>query len=440
MVAGMLYRFKRSIAARNTFWLYCVHVGNVLVPLVTVPFLARMLRPAGWGLMVYAQGVCLYLTILTSFGFNASATRAIARVRYSPNRIAEVAAGVMGAKAVLSAIALLVGMTLQITIPVFRHEPLLFYCAAAWGIFSGVHALWYFQGIEDLKLVSIVDILCKSGSAAMTFSLVRGKDDAWIALALMASAQLVASSIMVVRMYRQVTFIVPTWRLSRDALNRGWHMFLFSVAQDATVAAGPLLVGSFSPPVVVGFYSGAERLTRVIRASLAPAMQSLFPRLSYLAHHDLPAGKALIRRLIWVLGGGSIIGCIGVLGFAPWIVRIALGPGYEQTVPLLRLFAVFPPMSILAGLLGNLWAHPLGLDRPMTRAAVYCSVATLASGLALVPHLQATGMVISILIGHVVLLGAYYNLLARRQLLPFRAERPAQSVNSLTPPLVSPAS
>ena len=84
--------------AGNATALYTAHVLGLIVPLLTIPYLARVLRPSGWGLVVFAQSFGAWLALVLEYGFDLSGTRAVARVRSDPQRLPEVVAGVQGAK------------------------------------------------------------------------------------------------------------------------------------------------------------------------------------------------------------------------------------------------------------------------------------------------------------------------------------------------------
>ena len=70
----------------NAAALYAVQLAGYVLPLITVPFLARVLRPDGFGLLALAQSLALWLSILLEYGFNLSATRAVAAPRMTPAR------------------------------------------------------------------------------------------------------------------------------------------------------------------------------------------------------------------------------------------------------------------------------------------------------------------------------------------------------------------
>src|SRR5690606_23206436 len=87
--------------ARNAAGLYAAQFTSVALSLVAIPFLARVLRPEGWGIVVFAQSFAAVLTLVLEYGFYLSASREIARHRDDRERIAGIVADVQAARLIL---------------------------------------------------------------------------------------------------------------------------------------------------------------------------------------------------------------------------------------------------------------------------------------------------------------------------------------------------
>lgn len=403
----------RTRLASNVIALYVVHVANIILPMVTVPYLAHVLQPYAWGLNAIAQAVAVYLCMLIGYGFNNAGTREIARCRADRAKVGEIVAGVVGAKLTLACLAIGLSIALQKILPDFRHMPLVFYSGCAWGILQGLGSIWYFQGVEDLRVAAVVEIVFKIGSAALTFVFVRSPEDSWKVLALLAAGSLATDVVEATRMYWQVDFQWPTWRTTRAALKMSWHWFVFESALTTYSTAGTLIVGLFAGPAAVAFYSGAERIIRTIRVSCDPLLSAIFPRLSMLAKESPAAGQALIERLLPVVVALGAFSSVATYFGAEIAVRVILGRGYEGAVPILRTFCVFPLLYAGGKVIGNLWAYPLGLDRQVANTMWASLAVDLVIAFALVPWLHGLGMAIAVVASQVYLVAAYYVILRR---------------------------
>ncbi len=143
--------------AANATALYAAHVAGLIVPLLTIPYLARVLRPTGWGLVVFAQSFRAWLALVTEYGFDLSGTRAVARVGADRSRLSEVVAGVQGAK-LLTLLCVPVGLiAVYMAAPAFQREPALLLWAGAFAVARGLSPMWYFLGLERMRAPSALD-------------------------------------------------------------------------------------------------------------------------------------------------------------------------------------------------------------------------------------------------------------------------------------------
>jgi PST family polysaccharide transporter len=90
---------------RNALGLYALQFGSYVLPIATIVFLARLLGPQNWGSLAFMQAFAGYVTLVVAYGFNFSATREVARHRDDPDHLADLIAGVLGAKVMLTVLS-----------------------------------------------------------------------------------------------------------------------------------------------------------------------------------------------------------------------------------------------------------------------------------------------------------------------------------------------
>jgi PST family polysaccharide transporter len=115
-------RYLRHPVFQNALALYSVQLAEYLLPMISVPYLARVLQPAAWGMVVYAQNFSGWMILVLEYGFGFSATREIARRRDDPIHHAEVARGVVGANILLVLPSILIALVARFTVPAFREH------------------------------------------------------------------------------------------------------------------------------------------------------------------------------------------------------------------------------------------------------------------------------------------------------------------------------
>ncbi len=391
----MIERVKNLVRrplVRNILALYGVRVVDQLLPLLLIPYLARVLGPAGWGLVAFAQAFAIYGIVTVEYGFEYAGTRAVAQGRQQPGRLAELVAGVLGTQLLLACALTLVAVVIQLLVPAFRDQPLLLWAGLAFAVLQGVAPIWYFTGQERLALIAGIDTGAKLLGTVAVLLLVRGPADGWLVLAASAGASLVSTSIAYALVLRETRPGRLSLRLIGHTLRLGASMFLMRLSVLMHTAGNAFLLGLLVAPQQVAFFVAGEKLCRPAAWLLQPINVALLPRLSHLVGHSPDRAKALagLSILLMALVGLGFGVALGIA--APWLIGLFFGPEYGVAVAVMRVMALIVPLIVLNAALVSQWLIPHGLDRQLNFVILSASALNLALALGLVPRFGALGM------------------------------------------------
>lgn len=223
-----LTQFLRKKLVQNILALYGVQVARYILPFITIPYLARVLGPSAWGLVAFTQAFAMYISLVAEYGFDLSATREAARSRDDKHRLSELLAGVLGAKLSLALLAVTIALLVQPLITIFREYPLLLWMGLFWALAQAFNMLWYYQGLERMKLVAALDIITKILAVAGILLFIRAPGDEWKVLAFQGVAAAITLVVSMVLAYREVSFCLPSISLAWRSLRDGRAVFLIS--------------------------------------------------------------------------------------------------------------------------------------------------------------------------------------------------------------------
>jgi len=409
----------RHTLVQNALAVYSVQIVGYLVPIVTIPYLARVLGAEGWGLLAFAQAFGSCWTVLGEYGFSLSATREVAFHRDNRQKLTEILAGVLGAKMLLAAAALPLAFLAGLWIPAFRDHPVLLWTGMFCALAQGFNVMWFFQGFERLRLVAALDISTRALATLGIFVLVRRPDQAWCVLVLQGSGYLLSFAIGLGLAYRQLPVRLPTWNSCREALRTGWSTFLFRGSASLYTVGNAFILGLFVPPQIVGYYAGAQKISGGFWGLLlGPICQSLYPRLSHLVHRDRDRAVRLARLgVAFMAGGGTLMGVV-VFFASPLLVQIFLGKDFAEAVPVLRILSLLLPILGLNFSLGIQWMVPLGLDRAFSIITVLATLMNIGLATALASSYKDIGMAWAVVCAEVFVSVSLYTVLRSRKLDP----------------------
>lgn len=387
----------RHPAAKDIGALYLAQFANVLVPLAALPYLARVLGPDTFGLLLFSQSFALWLAQWVEFGFTLSGTREIAQLHGNPIRVAEIVAGVQGAKFVLVLAATAGALFLTFASSPFDAHPEYLWLSLLSGAGQGLNPLWYFQGVRRLIFPAAIDASGKLMSVGAIFVLVHSPTDGWIVLALQAGAAFATTLVAIFCMHREIPFRQPRAGEVLHALRIGLSMFFFRGSVSLYTTANAFLLGLITAPAQVAFFGAAERLAKFAVTSLAPLSQALYPRLSALIRRDFAQASRLARLSLALMISTAILEALVLSIYADFWIELFLGAGYEQAVPVLRLLALLIPIIAASNVLGIQWMLPLRMDGAFNVIVISAAILNLALALLLANPLGAMGMAIAVL-------------------------------------------
>jgi polysaccharide transporter, PST family len=405
--------FLKSKITQNAASLYMVQACRKLLPLVILPYLARVLGPAGWGNVAFAQGVGEFIAIFVEFGFILSATRDLAQSRGSKGECGRIAAGTFGAQAILATIGVLVAVVVSSQVPLLRSHPRLLCAGLVYGVAQGMMPTWLFQGLERMTLAAFLEIASKVAGLGAVFLFVHSPSDEWKVLFFQSLAPMVSLLAGIWVAQRHLTLYMPSFDMVLDSIKAGWKMFLLRSGLATYSSANVLILALFAPAGVVGYYASAEKVSRAVVGLLLPIRDAFYPRLSQLAAHSVKEGQRLTRISAYIeIAAGFLLSVVTFAG-AHLIVRLVFGQTFEPAVPILQILALLPFITSLSDAIGLQSLLPAGKESLVMIAIVAGGLVNMAFAVMLAPRFMAEGMAISVVLAEAAVCAVLMFIVAR---------------------------
>lgn len=411
LVIGLASRDKLAVSNLST--LYVSLAINGVVSLVTIAYLARVLEPRVWGIVLLAQAFGHWAALIPEYGFTYSATRDIARSPDAADR-ASIARSVFSAKALLCLLLAPVAAAAWFLVPDFKLEPIFLVGAVTFALAQGFDCLWLFQGVERHFIYAIGASVSRVLTLGAVFLLVKGPEDGSLVMFIQAGGAALIALMGVAFMARHFPRATPREKANtREALRAGWKLFQYRGAQSLTLNSGVVLLGIVSPASVIAFGS-ADRIMRNCVGLLGPIASAGLPRIARLTGPDPAAAKRVAHFSLAVTFAFGFIAGLLMFVFAPLIVRLLLGQGYEFVVPILRIAAVALPLAAASIMLAIQRLMPLGLEGPLVKMTFAAGLLNIAGCLVLGYFFGAAGAAWTVVAVETVLVISFLGLLRRR--------------------------
>ena len=316
---------------KNTSSLYILNIVKLLFPLLTLPYLTRVLSLDAYGMVTYVKALIAYVQLVIDFGFMLSATKNIVNACANPSKIGRIVGDTLAEKIFLSIISILIYSILMWQIPIMRENILfsvLYLLATVTNIFIFD---FLFRGIEKMHAVAIPYVVSKTIITVLTFIVV--KDDSsilWIPI-LEGVGNLVAAVVSYGFLHHygiKLSFSdLPVW--VKD-LKESSIYFLSNFATTIFGVFTTVISGFYLQSQEIAFWGIAMQLLSAAKSLYNPIANSLYPHM--IRTKDIQSVKK-INRIMLVL---IIFGVLIVLFFSNQILSIIGGEKYTISADFLK--------------------------------------------------------------------------------------------------------
>jgi PST family polysaccharide transporter len=357
-----LKRFAVNVAS-----LFSVQVANFLLPLLTVPYVVRIIGPERLGLLNFSLAYVTYFSLIINYGFDLAAVRSIAANRYDRVATSRIFSEVMAGKVILWGLSTVIFACVTFGSPTFREHWLLHVCTYITCISTVLSPFWVYQAMEDLGRVAMFNLLVKLMFTGAVFLVIHQPDDyVWQNLVLSISQVLINGIALGVAAKRfGIRFFWPSVvqlvaRFKADAT-----LFFSNVMITLYASSTVFFLGILSTAYAVGLYSAGTRLEGVALSFVTMALnQALFPIVANAFGQSRESGLQMVRSVFWPLLGGLGLVSVGLWIIAPWFIPFFFGAKFVEAIAVLRVVALLPLVIGMSNLLGIHTMLNLRMDRP----------------------------------------------------------------------------
>lgn len=331
---------KEKTLAKNTAMLYVMQISGYVFPLLTFPYLTRVLGAEKYGTVVFANSIMSYFTIFIEFGFLISGTNSCSLVADDKDKLGRITFGIIQAKCILSVLAAAVLLAGCALVQKMRQDFLFFTLSFA-GIFLTVFLPdFLFRGIEKMSIITYRVLASKAVYTMAVFAFVRKEADYLLVPVATISANFVAVILTWIEIIgkRMIIFSSVPAKEVFLRLRESSLFFLSRIATTFYTSLNTVLLGFQFPGAAVGQYGAANAIANTCRSLMSPISDSIYP---YMVKQK---NFVLVKKLLLVLEPLVIVCCALLWILASQVVRIVCGTGYENAVPMLR--AMLPVVAI----------------------------------------------------------------------------------------------
>lgn len=390
----------------------------LLIPLITVPYVSRVLGPSGVGTYSYTYSIVYYFMIFAMLGLNNYGNRSIAKVRDDKEKLSKTFKEIYYMQMITSILMILLYF-LYLMIDDSKYKMI--------SVIQSIYIIsclfdinWFFFGIEKFKLTVTRNTIIKLLSLVLIFLFVKEKNDVWV-YTLITSGSMLLSQLFLWPFLKKYVNNVPV--KFKDVLKHFkpcLKLFLPVIAVTIYKVMDKTMIGWFSNTSEVGFYENAEKIINVPNAIIAALGTVMLPRMSNLyAKNKQEESKKIIEKSIKVMMFLAFAMTFGLICISKNFSLLFFGKNFEKSGTIIILLSVTILFLSWGNVIRTQYLIPKEYDKIYIKSAFLGAIINLIFNLIFIPKYKSVGACIGTILAELSVM--LYQTLSIKNELPLES-------------------
>ncbi len=403
---GIFQRSEGKNILQNITHFGIYQIISYLVPLITIPYILRVIGVEKFGVISFALALIYYFRIIVEYGFSITGVQMIAQNPSNPQKQSKIVCNVITIQLIISIICALVLTLLIIFIKRINFSKMVY--IYTYGIVFGniFLFLWFYIGSEKIKYLNVISSISKLIYIILILLLVKTEKD-FIYIPMINSGTLLLAGIasMIILRYRfNIRFVRPDIRELIKYLKEGWYVFISNIGMNLYRNTNIIILGVLASDALVGIYSAGEKLIKAVQNMLSPITQTLYP---YVSRMKVQNPKRLLYIFRYIIIIMSIIGgllSLLTIGLAPTIARLIMGTTDKSLVLILRYASMVIMFGGINYVVGIIFMTNFNLKKEFSKSVIIVGVVNIIICFILTYFWKTVGTSISLTLSEMILL------------------------------------
>ena len=388
-------------SVKVNYILNLINTGTqMLFPLITFPYVCRVIEADGIGQINFFQSIISYISLFTCLGIPMYAIREIARDRSDVVQMNRTAMEILLLHSMLTLVGYAIVAILCLTVPQIQVNIPLFLILSLTIFFTAIGCEWFYQGIEDFKYITIRGLIIKTVSVVLLFIFVKSKTDLLYYGCYTVFGVLGGNIFNLFRLRKYIhreNIIFSELHIKRH-IKPVLKVFSFSVVTSIYLQLNTVLLGFLKNALAVGYFAVATKVMQMLLKMSACLGSVMMPRASHLIAENKEAEfNRLIQKSYDFTLAIALPMTIGLIFCAPSLITALCGVKFEHSILPSQIIAPIILMVAISNIFGIQVLFPKGKINIVTLCCGIGAVADLILNLCLIPFFSYIGTSIAYL-------------------------------------------
>ena len=363
---------------------------NLFFPIITFPYISRILLPEGIGRVTYVQSINNYFLLLINLGIPLYGIREIAKVRNNKLEKSKVFSEIF----FLNIITTILGVIVYIcfyNLNIIKNDKEIFLIFSMVLLFNFLSVDWFFQGIEDYKYITVRTVIVKILSTLSLFIFVKKSSDIYIYSIIVVFSLVGSNFFNIVRALKLVQLKLKGLNIKRH-LKGIFIIFSMNLAISIYTNLDSVMLGSYGSKYSLGIYSAASKIIALVMGIVTSLGAVLLPRISnYIEEKKEKDIKQILEKTFSFLLFLIIPSIIGIYFTANEIILLFAGEEYLEATTTLKILSLIILFIGFSNFIGMQILYPRGEEKKVFYSVLVGAIINFSLNLYLIPRYYQNG-------------------------------------------------
>jgi len=386
---------------RNLCFQTVYQVFNVIAPLITTPYLARILGAEQLGVFSYTSSIVSYFYLFAMLGTINYGTRSIAAVKDDRFLRSDIFVSIYSLQVIVTIITLVAYILYYLLLAKDNRLIVLIQGITILSCFFDIN--WLYFGVENFKLTVTRSIVIRVLTVVAVLLFVREENDLWLYALFMLGGTFISQLVLWLRVEKIVDLFIPSIRDVLKHVKPNIVLFVPLFAMTVYHVMDKTMLGALSTYTQSGFYYNSDKVVNIPLCILTGFGTVMLPRMTSVFQSEK---KEVGNNLFTVSLDGivflSVAMCLGISAISKDFIPFFFGPGYEECICLTIVLSAVIVIKGVSNTVRNLYLIPLKKDNVFICSVLAGAVVNLIVNLLFIPRYGAMGAAIGTIVAEVV--------------------------------------
>lgn len=356
----------------NFFNFGLFQIINYLVPLITIPYIVRIIGPEKFGILSIAQAITYYLWIITDYGYSISGVRLISQSEKDSKAGSKIVKNVFTIQFSINLLCfLLLIFIFNIYSPFNAYKEIfIFYFFSTTA--NILLATWLYTGLEKMKFISSLGFIYRIIYIILIFLLLKSENDYFLVPILYSGSMLIGGfisvSLMVTKFKYRFSRSIPLTCLT--FLRQDRQIYISNIFANLYRNSNVLILSIFASEASVGIYSAGEKIVKAIQGTFTPITQSFYPYISRVITTSKSQSRRVIKYTIIFISviAGSVATIIFV--FSDYLTNLAFGENFTATALIIKITSPVILFGVINFVVGIIFMTNYGMKKEFSYSVI----------------------------------------------------------------------